>query len=45
MLDVKHWEMHIFEKKCIMHLGKNALISEIQAGFALENALNFRIHI
>ena len=44
MLDVKHWEMHIFEKKC-MHLRKNALISEIQAGFALENALDFRIHI
>ena len=41
MLDVKHWEMH---KKC-MHLGKNALISEIQPGFALENALNFHIHI
>jgi len=44
MLDVKHWEMHIFEKKC-MRLGKNALIPKIQAGFALENALNFRIHI
>ena len=25
MLDVKHWEMHIFEKKC-MHLGKNISI-------------------
>ena len=44
MLDVKHSTVHIFEKKC-MHLGKNAQISEIQAGFASENALNFLIHV
>ena len=42
MLDVKHSAMHAFEKKC-MDLGKKCM--NFTGGSALENALNFLIHI
>ena len=37
-------KLHFLGEKCIF-FGENAWISENQEGFALENALNFRIHI
>ena len=44
-------KLHVFGENCMflgekcIFFGENAWISENQEGFALENALNFRIYI